>query len=148
MQKLRSPLMLNAIAPIIEPLPDDITLEDAVQRAEAYGPSFFYLNGVTYKYLYKGLFEMHPNNTPKRKIDTPSFPLSERQRRKRERKKEMKKKETDKEKFPSIFEDEYGDGMTQEPEYQQDIDRRKAGLKSLDKIIKEIQDKKENSSKE
>ena len=91
----RSPLIVNQFSPLKKDLPDDISLQDAIAEGMAYAkehgynaPYHIVWGDGYYRFLQDGVFEMHPNNTPKCKIDNPFFPVSERQRRKKERKKE------------------------------------------------------------
>lgn len=73
-QILRHPLLSNIKNPLRRELPDDASLEQAIAAAKSYGEemqesfSYFYLNGVQYRALDGGIFEMDAGNRPKRKV--------------------------------------------------------------------------------
>ena len=71
---LRHPLISNIHNPLRREMSDDASLEQAIAEARFYGEemktpfSYFYLNGVQYRAIDGGIFEMDNGSRPKRKV--------------------------------------------------------------------------------
>lgn len=73
-QILKHPLIANKYNSLRRELPDHASLEHAIAAAKSYGEemrqpfTYFYLNGLQYKVLEGGIFEMDADNKPRRKV--------------------------------------------------------------------------------
>ena len=71
---LRHPLIVNQYKPLVRALPEGATLEEAIEAAKEFSEekqrafSYFFLDGVQYRTLEGGIFEMDKSDRPVRKI--------------------------------------------------------------------------------